>query len=715
MYTTMLFRPLLLTDFLQKSIGICLFFLFMPARNGYAQCSSVPIPLRQRVENATSIILGKPVDRHCYADNDGNIYTLCILNVLAYLKNNTGQKQVAVITLGGVLDDHAQITFPHLEIEAENEYILFLESDNTVLDDKNYRALHPDLIQALPYAESQGALTYQFGLYHDLLVEPPKNEAATFSSIENWTQQSATTPKGAAFLPRQYNFSQPEFFPITTFSPNPTNAGTVVPGEFLNISGSGFGAAAGTVSYSNADDGGATFISSGVASDNVSWSATDITNKVGAKAGTGPISINGTITSSTPLTIGYAHTNINSMFSGFSVTTRQRYYLVNKNGSGGYTFQYNTTSGFASNTAATNAFARALETWRCATFINWNIQGTTTVGATTDGISSVSFNSGLPMGVLGRATSRFNGNASGGCTLDNTVWYLNEIDVEMNTTPSPGLTWQYGPALPSFSQFDFESVLAHELGHGHGLGHRLAPGEMMYYAITNGTAIRSPAAQEIAGGVAKVNYSTPPLCFTPGGINGPMVALNAGSCVLPIELLAFEARKNSEAVDLTWSTASENDNDYFTLERSPDSRNFSPITQMPGAGNSTTTQHYTYTDQKPLPGINYYRLKQTDFNGQYAYSKVLSIKMEQQGTTFGIRQNPVQGQMLQLVMNAPTQDQAAVTIMNAAGQQIATQVVSIEKGNTDQMIDLGNLPNGMYYVKITCSGKTNVLPFLLQE
>ncbi|MCC6281284.1 MAG: hypothetical protein IT262_11820 [Saprospiraceae bacterium] len=318
--------------------------LFLCNQAVYAQCASIPVSMQQRVEKASHIILGKLTAQHCYNDVDGNIYTLNIMDVKAYLKNNTGQKQVAIITLGGVLGDKAQITYPYLHIAPENEYIVFLEGENMAQADPSFRANHPDIMQSLPYAETQGALTYQFGMYHDLHVKPAQTEAATFAAIENWTHEPVRTPEGELFQARIYENSQPEFFPITTFSPNPTNGGTIVPGDFLNISGSGFGASAGTVYYSNADDGGATLTSSGVATDNTAWSDMAITNKVAFRAGTGPINVNGTISSGSSLTVNYGHLNINSNFSGFGTTTRQRYSLVNKNGAGGYTFLYNTTS-----------------------------------------------------------------------------------------------------------------------------------------------------------------------------------------------------------------------------------------------------------------------------------------------------------------------------------------------------------------------------------
>lgn len=91
---------------------------------------------------------------------------------------------------------------------------------------------------------------------------------------------------------------------------------------------------------------------------------------------------------------------------------------------------------------------------------------------------------------------------------------------------------------------------------------------------------------------------------------------------LPIELTYFEALENGNYVDLAWETASEIDNDYFTIERSKDGVNFESIEKVLGAGNSSQSIEYSTVDKQPYSGVSYYRLKQTDFNGEYTYSDV---------------------------------------------------------------------------------------------
>lgn len=97
---------------------------------------------------------------------------------------------------------------------------------------------------------------------------------------------------------------------------------------------------------------------------------------------------------------------------------------------------------------------------------------------------------------------------------------------------------------------------------------------------------------------------------------------------LPVELIAFTAEKNDQHVDLHWTTASEIQNQYFSIERSIDGTSFEAIGRMNGAGNSTTLNEYSFSDEQPWKGINYYRLAQTDIDGTVNYSRIVACRMK---------------------------------------------------------------------------------------
>jgi hypothetical protein len=614
---------------LKPLIVLSLLLLLVSRASG--QCMYYPVPLEQRVEKAQAIVLGHVTSKHCYFDQTtGSINTLNVFKVDAWLKNNSGASEVGIITLGGVIDDRATIAYPAAQLEDYNEYILFLEGDNFAQDHEQFRAERPDLVQSWLYADGQGALTKQFGIYHDLLVEPNMDETAMFARLQALTGQPITTPDGQPFEARPNQSGENRLMPITSFSPSPTNAGTIVPGDFITILGSGFGAAAGTVFYTNADDGGATFTSTGVASDNTAWADGSITNKVARRAGTGPINVNGAMTSGSSLTVNYAHLDINSSFSGFGVSTRQRYYHRNLNGAGGYYFLYNTTSGMSANAAAVAATERALETWRCATFINWFSNGTTATGVNgVDGLNVILFDGTLAAGVLGQAVSNFSGGSSGGCTLANTVWWVADMDIRMRTDPPVvGFPWEYGPAAPAFAEYDFESVMVHELGHAHGLGHRIATGQVMHFAISNGSSVRVLGVNDVNGGLARMAYSTAATCTNPGGSGSAMVALTAGTCVLGVNLSALTgSHVPSVGNVLHWQTHSETNNLGFMVERSVDGHTYEGLDFVPGHGTTEKSNDYSYTDASlELPVLSFYRLRQLGTDGTEGYSEVVQVR-----------------------------------------------------------------------------------------
>ena len=94
---------------------------------------------------------------------------------------------------------------------------------------------------------------------------------------------------------------------------------------------------------------------------------------------------------------------------------------------------------------------------------------------------------------------------------------------------------------------------------------------------------------------------------------------------LPIELLSFSGKK-AEAVNvLEWVTASEHNNDYFSLERSANALDFHEIAKVDGAGNSSSLISYAHNDKEPPAAISYYRLKQVDFDGRYSYSNIVAL------------------------------------------------------------------------------------------
>lgn len=136
--------------------------------------------------------------------------------------------------------------------------------------------------------------------------------------------------------------------------------------------------------------------------------------------------------------------------------------------------------------------------------------------------------------------------------------------------------------------------------------------------------LTSPAVDDwLSAGMVTAGTNT--VTMTGGDNFGDLHAMDDIMERLPIVLISFEAKATAGKVELNWVTASEENNSFFTIERSPNGFDFEPILWINGAGNSKTFINYKATDMNPKQALMYYRLKQTDFNGMFSYSELVSV------------------------------------------------------------------------------------------
>ncbi|MGI9541991.1 MAG: DUF2341 domain-containing protein [Cyclobacteriaceae bacterium] len=169
------------------------------------------------------------------------------------------------------------------------------------------------------------------------------------------------------------------------------------------------------------------------------------------------------------------------------------------------------------------------------------------------------------------------------------------------------------------------------------------------------------------------------------------------SLVLPIELLSFEAKAKTNHVSLNWATASEIDNDFFTIERSRDAREFTPLFTVPGAGTSSQTLYYEAQDSLPLIGRAFYRLKQTDFDGSFAYSKIVSVFYSGSGA-IKVFPNPTHGAELTINFDRETSD-LGIDIYDMSGRKVLSRYFN-EKPQSSFQINTSNLIAGVYMIRV---------------
>ena len=174
-------------------------------------------------------------------------------------------------------------------------------------------------------------------------------------------------------------------------------------------------------------------------------------------------------------------------------------------------------------------------------------------------------------------------------------------------------------------------------------------------------------------------------------------------CALPIKLISFNGVKNGSVNTLTWSTAMEENNSYFTLQRSSDGKNFISIATIKGQGNSNIVTNYSYNDNMPLSGVNYYRLQQTDFNGTSTYSTIIAIDDANTGTSNSpsvvVYPNPNNGTFDVSILN-PGQSYT-LEVIDVQGRQVYYNTGS----NAAEAIKVSQLSQGLYIVKVTTNNE----------
>lgn len=165
---------------------------------------------------------------------------------------------------------------------------------------------------------------------------------------------------------------------------------------------------------------------------------------------------------------------------------------------------------------------------------------------------------------------------------------------------------------------------------------------------------------------------------------------------LPVELAYFKAKAAQKNISLIWQTASELNSDLFQIQRSPDGRTFQSIGEVAAAGFSTQTLDYQFTDTAPLPGINYYRLQQYDFDGTSSFSPVITVEYAPAGNVT-VFPNPARDR-LHLAFGEETTEVAVAYLFDALGRQVAAH--KIQPGTTSHEMDLHAILPGNYWVKI---------------
>ena len=169
---------------------------------------------------------------------------------------------------------------------------------------------------------------------------------------------------------------------------------------------------------------------------------------------------------------------------------------------------------------------------------------------------------------------------------------------------------------------------------------------------------------------------------------------------LPVELTEFNATLHGGVVNITWATASEINNDYFLVQHSTDASRFEDLGMVPGAGTSTQSQTYEWLHEYPSVGVNYYRLKQVDFDGQYEYSPIRAVQFEGDAVQGSWTLRPtVTHDQIYLIRTGRESSAADWTILTPEGRQVMRGTVP--EGTEQMPLTVSSLSGGLYILRVS--------------
>jgi len=192
-----------------------------------------------------------------------------------------------------------------------------------------------------------------------------------------------------------------------------------------------------------------------------------------------------------------------------------------------------------------------------------------------------------------------------------------------------------------------------------------------------------------------------------------IVELNSGN--IPVELTSFVANVVDGKVSLAWSTATETNNSGFAIERSANGVDFTRVGFVEGKGTTTERNSYSFVDNSVNTGKYTYRLKQTDFDGSFEYSKSIEVSVGIP-TEFSLSQNYPNPFNPSTTINfaLPKSSNVKLTIYNALGKEVATLVNgTMEAGNHSAVWNASNNASGMYFFKLEAGNFTSTKKMML--
>jgi hypothetical protein len=241
------------------------------------------------------------------------------------------------------------------------------------------------------------------------------------------------------------------------------------------------------------------------------------------------------------------------------------------------------------------------------------------------------------------------------------------------------------------------------------------------------TSNNSGLIRSVNGGTYGTTNAPPMSAFTANGATaaGPGTITTGPpnpyttSTPLPVKLKSFSAQESNNIVVVKWTTSSEINNNYFSVERSKDGMMFVEVSKVTGAGNSSTDIKYSFTDDNPLDGRSYYRLSQTDYDGKREVFNSVLVNPDNNlsGDQLLISSvSPVPfGERLHVEFQTREAANVELSLLNAQGKVIRRNRINAGKGNNSyDWNDLSGLSSGAYTVYLQSKGRKAVAKKVLK-
>lgn len=189
--------------------------------------------------------------------------------------------------------------------------------------------------------------------------------------------------------------------------------------------------------------------------------------------------------------------------------------------------------------------------------------------------------------------------------------------------------------------------------------------------------------------------------------NGPFTLTASGETTLPVKLTSLSAIITNDAkIEVSWTTESEINNDFFTIEKSSNGLDYKELGTINGAGTSSNSHQYSFTDNHPFEGSAYYRLRQNDYDGKHEYFGPIAIQFEKKengGCVMKVYPNPCMGKCNVVLEDCDEseKDYIEVEMLDASGIKVHSHIpIREHNGNFNFEIDTHSyLKPGVYFVR----------------